>query len=129
MLPTSTWNVVQRHPYMLKVSEPDAALTAAGLTLPGLAPTEIGFAVVGDRLGRADGTYRLTVGDGPGTCERARLEGDLPTFTTQGLALAFAGAQSCANLRLADHLAGPSTHDVLLDALLGSRPVHVRDYF
>jgi hypothetical protein len=30
---------------------------------------------------------------------------------------------------MAGHLTGPAVHDAVLDALLGSRPVHVRDYF
>jgi len=129
VLPTSTWSVVSRHPYMLRVSDPMAALTAARLALPGLAPTEVPFAVVGDRLGRADGGYVLTLGSEPGTCERVAPRDGVPTFTTQGLALAFSGAQSCANLRLVGHLTGPETHDRLLDAVLGGRPLHVRDYF
>ena len=54
---------------------------------------------------------------------------DVPVFTMQGLALAFAGVQSCANLRMLDHLGGPDTHDSVLDAVLSERPVHVRDYF
>jgi hypothetical protein len=40
-----------------------------------------------------------------------------------------AGAQSTANLRLAGHLSGPTTHDAVWDALWGGRQVHVRDYF
>ncbi|MEN8673043.1 GNAT family N-acetyltransferase [Nocardioides sp.] len=129
VLPTSTWRVVSRHPYMLRVSDPAAALTSARLALPGLAPTRVAFAVAGDRLGRADGCYTLHLGSEPGICERVAPQDDVPTFTTQGLALAFAGAQSCANLRLVGHLTGPDTHDRLLDAVLGGRPLHVRDYF
>ena len=76
----------------------------------------------------ADGGYRLELGDAT-SCERAEVGDDVATFTVQGLALAWSGAQSCANLRLAGHLSGPAGHDRLLDALLRSRPVHVRDYF
>jgi hypothetical protein len=44
--------------------------------------------------------------------------------------MAYAGAQSCANLRMAGHLGGGSpTDDELLDTLLGGRQVHIRDYF
>ena len=117
---------------MLRVDDPAGALTAARLALPGLASTVLGFTVAGDRLGRADGTYRLEVGPEPGECTRVdrpdRLP-DVPVFTVQGLALAFAGAQSCANLRMAGHLSGPDGQDRLWDALLGARPLHVRDYF
>ncbi len=126
VLPTATWDVVGRHPYMLRVSDPAAALS--GLAVPGLR-AQVGFAVAGDRLGTADGSYRLTVGDGPGTCERAPASADEPTFTPQGLALAYAGAQSCANLRMTGHLTGPDDADRVLDALLGGRPLHIRDYF
>lgn len=128
-LPSSTWRVVARLPYMLKVSDPAGALTAAAPQVPGLADVEVDFAVVGDRFGRADGTYRLSLGDEPGSCEAVSPVSDVPTFTTQGLALAFAGAQSCANLRLIDQLSGPTTHDRVFDAVLGGRPLHVRDYF
>ncbi len=69
VLPSSTWRVVDRHPYMLRVSDPAGALTAAGPHVPGLADVAIDLAVVGDRLGRADGSYRLSLGDGPGRCE------------------------------------------------------------
>ena len=128
-LPTSAWKLFQRNPYMLRVDDPAGALTAARLSLPGLAPTVLELAVAGDRLGRADGTYRLEVGSEPGECTRVERLTDVPTFTAQGLALAFAGAQSCANLRMAGHLTGPDEHDRIWDALLGARPLHVRDYF
>lgn len=105
-----------------------------GTAGPGVA---IDLAVAGDRLG-ADGRYRLTLSDGPGRCERLAAGGvavgapggvDVPTLTPQGLALLFAGAQTCANLRMLDHLTGPGHHDALLDLLLAGRPLHVRDYF
>ncbi len=128
VLPTSVWKPVRREPCMLRVDDPAAALTAARLHVPGLA-ADVCFAVRGDRLGRADGDYRLVLGDEPGTCESDEPGRATPTFTPQGLALAYAGVQSCANLRLLGHLAGPSTHDAVLDAVLGGRPAHVRDYF
>jgi hypothetical protein len=52
-----------------------------------------------------------------------------PTFTPNGLALAYAGVQSCANLRFAGLLTGPDTDDARWDALLGGHPFHIRDYF
>ena len=129
VLPSATWRVVERHPYMLRVDDPAGALSAAAPYVPGLADTELDFAVAGDRVARADGQYSLTLGEEPGRCEQVQPEGDVPTFTTQGLALAFAGAQSCANLRFLDQLSGPDEHDLLLDAVLGGRPLHIRDYF
>ncbi|MCW2815000.1 MAG: hypothetical protein JWN84_2455 [Nocardioides sp.] len=126
VLPTATWDVVGRHPYMLRVSDPAAALT--DLRADGLR-AEVGLTVAGDPLGTADGSYRLVLGDGPSRCERDAAADDRPTFTPQGLALAYAGAQSCANLRMSGHLTGPDTADGVLDALLGARPIHIRDYF
>ena len=64
------------------------------------------------------------------TCERAEVcLDDAPAFTPQGIALAWAGVQTCANLRMTGHLTGPPTYDALLDALLGAGRLHVRDYF
>ena len=51
-------------------------------------------------------------------------------FTPQGLALLFAGAQSCANLRAAGHLSGGDVdQDLDWDALFGGRQQHIRDYY
>ena len=135
VLPTAAWASLARHqhPYMLRVSDVAGALSAIGPRVPGLA-AEITFAVARDPFA-ANGSYRLDLADAPGRCERvdhtgaAERAGAVPTFTPQGIALAFAGVQSCANLRLLDHLTGPDTHDAVLDAALGGRPVHVRDYF
>jgi predicted acetyltransferase len=124
VLPTSTWHVVGRHPYMLRVSDPAGALT--GLTLHG--GFAVPFRVAGDPFGSADGSYVLEH-DGTSHCSRATVPDDAPTFTPQGIALAYAGVQSCANLRMSGHLTGTAEHDALLDAVLGGRPVHVRDYF
>ena len=64
-----TWST--RHPYMLRVSDPAAALTGARLALPGLARPRSTFAVAGDRLGPADGTLPARrSASGPATCER-----------------------------------------------------------
>jgi hypothetical protein len=41
-------------------------------------------------------------------------------FTGRGLALAYAGVQSCANLRFAGLLSGPDTDDARWDALLAA---------
>ncbi len=127
VLPSSSWDVRSRQPYMLRVSDPAAAFSAANLTLGDL-HVEIPFAVTGDALGRADGGYTLTLADGSGACERTPTS-NAPTFTMSGLSLLFSGTQSCGNLRLSGHLAGPAAHDAVLDAVFGSRPMHIRDYF
>lgn len=127
VLPFADWDVVERHPYMLRVHDVAGALT--GLALP--VDATVDFRVEGDVLGTMDGGYRLAVAEGRSRCERlAPAEGrDRPTLTPQGLALLYAGDQSCANLRLAGHLAGGSGQDAALDALLGAGQLHVRDYF
>ena len=51
-------------------------------------------------------------------------------LSPQGLALLYAGDQSCGNLRLAGYLrCGSPADDGVLDALLGSGQPHIRDYF
>jgi len=125
VLPAITWSPVERHhhPYMLRVCDVEGAFSGR-TALPG--GGRVGFAVTGDRFGITDGGYLLDLAQG--TCEPGP-GGDVPTFSTQGLALAYAGAQSCGNLRLLGHLTGPTSHDAALDAALGGRQVHVRDYF
>jgi hypothetical protein len=52
------------------------------------------------------------------------------TFTPQGLALLYAGAESSANLRLAGHLIGGDLNqDLDWDGLFGGRQRHIRDHF
>ncbi|MGA8256248.1 MAG: GNAT family N-acetyltransferase [Nocardioides sp.] len=125
LLPSITWSPMEQHhhPYMLRVNDVPAAFTGR-TSLPGGGAVD--FSVAGDRLGIIDGAYRLDVESG--VCEQSS-EASGPTFTTQGLALAYAGAQSCANLRMLGHLTGPTTHDAVLDVALGGRQVHIRDYF
>jgi hypothetical protein len=51
-------------------------------------------------------------------------------LSPRGLALLYAGAQSCANLRTAGHLrGGDPEQDLDWDAVLGGRQLHIRDYF
>lgn len=126
VVPTATWanDATQQHAYSLRVSDVAGAFTAIAPGVPGLTG-EVPFSVVGDAFGVTDGHYLLTLGEGT---ERVTSGGG-PTYTTQGVALAFAGAQSSANLRLLGHLTGPDTHDRVLDAALGGRQLHIRDYF
>jgi predicted acetyltransferase len=121
VLPASPWRPVRQWPYCLRLLDVAGAFQARGVapidaTLP--------FTVTGDGL---DGAYRLTARDGAVTCEAGT--GDGPVFTGRGLALAYAGVQSCANLRFAGLLSGPDTDDARWDALLGGRPFHIRNYF
>jgi predicted acetyltransferase len=124
-LPTVAWDVVGTNPYMLRVDDVPGAFSA--IPLPGTA--DVAFAVSGDLLDSMNGAYRLLVRHGAAECRRTEPVDDLPTFTPRGLALAYSGAQTCANIRMAGLLTGPTTHDATLDALLGGRPLHIRDYF
>lgn len=129
VLPTMTWDVVGRHPYLLRVLDLPGAVAAIGPTLAGGGAAAVDLAVAGDRLGVLDGGYRLTLGSGPARCEPATVGPDVPTLSPQGLALLVAGAQTCGNLRLLSHLRGATEDDAVLDAAFGGRQLHVRDYF
>ena len=123
-LPVSAWQVAHADPYMLRLVDPVVAF--AGRRSP--VALDVALAVAGDRVGALDGGYRL-VGDGVRlTCERTEASGG-PTYSPRGLALAFAGRQSSADLRRLGLLDGPNSHDLLLDAALGGRQLHIRDYF
>jgi GNAT superfamily N-acetyltransferase len=140
VLPGGTWRVVGTHPYALRLLDVERAfaLRPLGRALaPAMGhapepapagPADVAFTVTGDAVGRTDGGYRLRVSADATTCERTGAD-DGPTFTPQGIALAWAGVQSCANLRMTGHLSGPTTYDATLDALLGAGRLHVRDYF
>jgi predicted acetyltransferase len=131
LLPGGSWKVVGTHPYALRLLDVERAFglrpPAGPPAGPSTGATELSFTVAGDTLGHLDGGYRLRVADGATACERGTADG--PTFTPQGLALAWAGVQSCANLRMLGHLTGPASYDATLDALRGAGRVHVRDYF
>jgi predicted acetyltransferase len=120
-LAAAPWRPVRQWPYCLRLLDVAGAFRARGV-----APLDVTlpFSVVGDSL---DGTYRLTADGGTATCDPADDDG--PVFTGRGLALAYAGVQSCANLRFAGLLTGPDTDDARWDALLGGRPFHIRNYF
>ena len=121
VLPAAAWRPVRQWTYALRLIDVAGALAARGV-----APVELSlpFAVTGDGL---DGTYLLTASGGRASCERGSDEG--PVFAGRGLALLYAGVQSCANLRFAGLLAGPDADDARWDALMGGRPFHIRDYF
>jgi len=123
VLPASSWRPVRQWPYCLRLLDVAGAFRARGV-----APIDVmlPFTVTGDGL---DGAYRLTAHSGTAACEPAGGDGAGPVFTGRGLALAYAGVQSCANLRFAGLLSGPDTDDARWDTLLGGRPFHIRNYF
>jgi predicted acetyltransferase len=120
-LPAAAWRPVRQWPYGMRLLDVCGAFEARGV-----APFEVSlpFTVAGDGL---DGTYRLTASAGVAACERAPGAG--PAFAGRGLALLYAGVQSCANLRFAGLLSGPDGDDTTWDALLSGRPFHIRNYF
>lgn len=121
-LPTLAWEVVESHPYMLRVDDVAAAVSSVGRVGHGC-----GFSVAGDRLGVLDGAY---VVDEDGRCSLAETGAATgPTYHPRGLALAWSGTQGSAALRHAGLLTGPATYDEVLDALFAGRPLHIRDYF
>ncbi|WP_176168859.1 GNAT family N-acetyltransferase [Krasilnikoviella flava] len=115
-------------PYMLRLLDVPGALGAARV-----APVSarVPFAVSDARTPDLEGAWTLEAAHGTVRVapDGAATPGDRPTFTSAGLAQSYAGAQSCANLRLTGGLAGPTDHDAVWDALWGGRQVHVRDYF
>ncbi|MFP5282126.1 MAG: enhanced intracellular survival protein Eis, partial [Actinomycetes bacterium] len=126
-LPTLYWEPVDAKPYMLRVLDVVGALTARRYP-PGV-DAALPFRLSGDPLAALDGGYLLEVADGTASCRRAGVADD-HTFSPQGLALLYAGTQSCGNLRFTGHLAGGDPkRDLLWDALFGGRRAHIRDYF
>lgn len=126
LLPTARWQVVHSEPYMLRILDPS---TAFGLRKwPTNVEADVVFGLRDEFLTDLDGSWRLTVRNGTAICERTDAAPG-PTFTGRGLALAYAGTQSCTNLRMAGLLTGDDTTDALWDVLLGGRQVHIRDYF
>jgi len=121
VLPASSWRPVRQWPYCLRLLD-----VAGAFRVRGVAPLDVTlpFSVTGDGL---DGSYRLVSRHGVTSCDPA--DGDGPIFTGRGLALAYAGVQSCANLRFAGLLSGPDTDDTRWDTLLGGRQFHIRNYF
>lgn len=125
-VPTLHWSVLDSSPYMIKIIDVPAALDRRRYP-PGLS-TELTFRLEGDVLPENNGAYALRVRGGTATCEPT-VSSDR-SLTPQGLALAYAGAQSSANLRAAGHLSGGRISDDLdWDASFGGRQRHIRNYY
>jgi predicted acetyltransferase len=126
LLPSGGWRVVATEPYMLRLLDPAAAF---GLrAYPARLDAAVVFGIEDEFLTDLDGSWRLSVRDGVGRCERTRAVPG-PVFTGRGLAASYAGSQGTANLRMAGLLSGDKGDDDTWDALLGGRQVHIRDYF
>jgi predicted acetyltransferase len=126
-LPGRRWETVASDPYMIAIIDVPAALGRRGY--PWFLSARLGFRVVGDRVAGIDGSYRLEVAEGVGRC-LASEHGEDRTFHPRGLALLYAGVQSCANLRSAGLLGGGlPEQDAVWDTLFGGRQFHIRDYY
>ena len=123
-LPSAHWKAVEREPYMLRVHDVPGAFAGRDWPVDG----DVAFSVDGDHVGTTNGAWRLVIERGKATCAPAAAA-DGPVMTPGGLALAWAGAQTCANLRMAGHLSGSMENDEALDRVLVPRPIHIRDYF
>ena len=123
-LPSAHWKAVEREPYMLRVHDVPGAFAGRDWPVDG----DVAFSVAGDHLGTTNGAWRLVIERGKATCAPAAAA-DGPVLTPGGLALAWAGAQTCANLRMAGHLSGGMENDEALDRVLAPRPIHIRDSF
>ncbi|MGH3308527.1 MAG: GNAT family N-acetyltransferase, partial [Nocardioides sp.] len=124
-LPSPHWNVVARSPYMLRVHDVPGAFAARDWPVDG----EVSFTVAGDHVGTTNGSWHLVIEQGKASCTQTAA-GEAPVLTPGGLALAWAGAQTCANLRMAGHVAGGTAEtEAALDRVLVPRPIHIRDYF
>ena len=126
-LPGRQWEAVDSDPYMIAIIDVPGALQRRGY--PWFLSARLGFRVAGDQLGRLDGAYRFEVAEGVGSCTATDHDDDR-TFHPRGLALLYAGVQSCTNLRWAGLLTGGRLEqDVVWDTLFGGRQFHIRDYY
>ena len=126
-LPFDEWQVVESNPYMLRIHDVAGAFSGLRLTTPGLAQHELAFEIQGDLLGSTDGRWSLSVDDGVSACVAGGAGG--PVFSPRGLALVYAGAMSCADLRIAGLLTGSADDDDAWSALFAGRQLHIRNYF
>jgi predicted acetyltransferase len=126
-LPGRHWETDSSDPYMIAVIDVPGAFSRRGY--PWFLSARLGFRVAGDLVAGIDGAYRLEVADGIGTCTGGEHTDDR-TFHPRGLALLYAGVQSCANLRWAGLLTGGlPEQDGVWDTLFGGRQFHIRDYY
>jgi predicted acetyltransferase len=125
-LSSTEWKIIESFPYMLAIL--DVAESLARRRYPPSITTTLRFMVEGHFLTENNGAFELSVTEGRAVCSDAD-QADR-TFTPQGLALLYAGAESSANLRLAGHLIGGDLNqDLDWDGLFGGRQRHIRDHF
>ncbi len=101
-LPSAHWNVVARSPYMLRVHDVPGAFAARTGRWTARRRSPSRTTTSGPPTGA--GNWRSS--RGRPTCTPTEEPKDGLVLTPSGLALAWAGAQTCANLRMAGHLSG-----------------------
>jgi predicted acetyltransferase len=127
-LPTAHWRRTGTLPYMIRVLDVPAAFALRRYP-PGLT-ADLSFRLTGDFLAENNTGYRVAVAGGRAECTVDGGANPDRILTPQGLALAYAGTQSSANLRALGHLAGgTAAEDLDWDAALGGRQVHIRDFY
>ena len=133
VLPSGTWREVRRTDYMLAVLDICGAWQARRIA-PGIT-AELTFRVTDHPLADQNGDHRLSVADGRVHCERIGSGSGTGTgspreISARGLAVLYAGTQSCANVRLAGLLSGGDpAQDAVWDLFGAGRQFHVHDYF
>ena len=110
---------------MLRVHDVPGAFAGRDWPVDG----DVAFSVAGDHVGTTNGATGCWWSSGGRPPASRPRRPTVRVLTPGGLALAWAGAQTCANLRMAGHLSGPATNDEALDAVLGAGRLHIRDYF
>lgn len=127
LLPSLDWTVVSEELCMLKVLDVPAAITGHRCA-PGL-DVGLGFTLTGDVLPDLNGSYRIRACGGRLRGERGEADDDR-MLSPRGLALLYAGAASCVDLRALGLLAGGDlSADADWDALFGGWPNRVCDTF
>jgi hypothetical protein len=121
VLPAAPWRPVRQWPYGLRLLDVTGAFPARGIapldmTLP--------FRVTGDGL---DGSYRSRPPAAPSPASWPRRRPGV--HRPRPRPAAYAGVQSCANLRFAGLLERPGPRRRAVEALLGGRPFHIRNYY
>lgn len=127
LLPSLDWTVVSEELCMLKVLDVPGAITGHRCA-PGL-DLRLGFTLTADVLPELNGGYRVEASGGALVSERGEVDDDR-ILNPRGLALLYAGAASCADLRALGLLTGgDQRQDADWDALFGGWPNRVRDTF
>lgn len=127
VLPARGYRTVKSNPYMLSLIDVAGAFSAR--RGPATWATQFDFAVEGHFLESENRSYYLDLGAG-GQIDCQPYGSSDRVYTARGIALAYAGVQSSANLRMAGLLRGGAPeHDRDWDLFFGGSQFHIRNYF